>query len=95
MIPFWHFVASTALFLSLYPFFGISSALVYISGWLIDIDHMFYYTFKFKSINYFKARKYFSTLKPSRTKVMNIFHTAEVWFVMIVSSFFSRYALRK
>jgi hypothetical protein len=93
MILAWHFIASTILSVILYPFFGISSVLVYIGGWLIDLDHMIYYAIKFRSLNYFKANKYFRELRPSGKKIINIFHTAEVWSLMIILSFFNTYAL--
>jgi hypothetical protein len=93
MKPVWHFITSTILFIILYPFFGVLSLLVYIGGWLIDWDHMIYYAVKFRSLNYFKANKYFRELKPSGKKVINIFHTIEVWSLMLILSFFNTYAL--
>lgn len=93
MIPVWHFIASTILFIILYPFFGVSSVLAYIGGWLIDLDHMLYYAVKFRSLNYFKANRYFRELKPSGKKIINVFHTTEVWLLMLILSFLNTYAL--
>lgn len=92
MIPIWHFIASSILAIVLYPFFGISSLLVMLSGWLVDFDHVLYYILKFKSFNYRKAYDFYRK-KRMKTKVMNIFHTVEFWTVMFVWSFFSTYIL--
>ena len=93
MIPTWHFIISTILFLILYPFLGIYSFLVYLGGWLIDLDHMLYYAIKFRSLDYFEANRYFRKLRTAKKRAINILHTAEVLLLMIIASFFNIYLL--
>lgn len=93
MIPSLHFLLSLILFFVLYPYFGLISLLVFAGGWLVDMDHVLCYIFKFKKFSYKKAYKYFMHIKPGGEKIMNIFHTIEVWAVMFVLSFYSIYIL--
>lgn len=93
MIPSLHFLVSFILFLILYPYFGLISLLVFIGGWLIDIDHVLYYVFKFKNFSYEKAYNYFRYRKQGSKIIINIFHTIEVWALMFILSFYNIYIL--
>jgi len=92
MIPSVHFVISLILFFVLYPFFGPLSLLVFIGGWLIDLDHMLYYAIRFRSLNYFKANRYFRE-KKYREKTINIFHTIEFYIIILFLSLYNKHVL--
>ena len=97
-----HVIFSGLLTLALYPFFGIASLLVFVGGVLIDVDHYLEYAFRTKNISPFKAyrdymkmnKEYFDDLKndriPTRSYHLHIFHTIELWIIMILISLFSR-----
>jgi len=97
-----HVIFSGLLTLAAYPFFGVASLLVFIGGVLIDVDHYLEYAFRTKNISPFKAYKdymkmnkeYFDDLKnkriPKRGCFLHVFHTIELWIVIILISFFSR-----
>ena len=82
-----HFVASSILAVVLYPFFGIGSLFVFVSGFLIDLDHYPIYVMRFKNLNPFKANSYFIDRMP--TKVLCVFHTFEFLLVLVVIAFFN------
>lgn len=97
-----HVISSGLLTLMLYPFFGIASLLVFVGGVLIDVDHYLEYVIRTKNLSPFKAYKnymkmnkeYFEDLKnnriPKRTYHLHVFHTIELWVIMIIISFFTR-----
>jgi len=97
-----HVIFSGLLTLALYPFFGIVSLLVFIGGVLIDIDHYLEFAFRTKNISPLKSyrdymkmnREYFDDLKnnriPKRGYFLHIFHTIELWLVILLISYLSR-----
>lgn len=92
MIPIFHFIASLILFIALYPYFGLSSLIVFLTGWLIDFDHVLYYVFKFRDFSYKRMYKYYYEHK-FKEKVINAFHTIEFYILIAVLGFYSIYAL--
>lgn len=81
-----------------FPIFGWTSLLILAGGVLIDADHYIYYIFKFKKFNPFECNKYFTEdSKKSDYHIfdglMLVFHTLEFLIVMIVLSFYSKFAL--
>ena len=82
-----HFIASSILALALYYFFGVNSLFVFVSGFLIDIDHYPIYVMRFKSLNPFKANSYFIEEMPMN--VLCVFHAFEFLIALVIITFFS------
>lgn len=93
MHPLIHFITSLALFLILIPFYGYNALFVFISGFLADLDHFYYYYLKFKKIEVKKAINYFLDI-PKRNAYselqerMFIFHSVELLVLCIILSFY-------
>ncbi len=86
-----HFTVSTIIAIALYPFLGLWSLVVYVTGFLIDSDHYLFYIIKKKSWNIKKAYRYFrtETQKVSEYKKMvKVFHFLEYIPVMLIASLF-------
>ena len=93
-MEFWqHLLACLILITLLYPFFGVLSLLVLVSGFLIDIDHVITYFFKFKKIGSFKQiNDYFRNITKTKNRqdyenAFRIFHSMEAVIIMIILSF--------
>lgn len=82
-----HFIVSTILAIALYPFLGIDSTWVFVTGFLIDIDHYFYYIIKYRKLNVFEGNRFFKEVK--LYNILLIFHTVEIFLLVVVLSFFS------
>jgi len=80
-----HFIVSCILSILLFPTYGFSSLLVFISGFLIDIDHYIWYALKFKDFNpknsyiFHKERR--QLIEVDR---LHIFHVIEFWLLMLI-----------
>jgi len=83
-----HLIASIILASLLYMYFGWYSLLVFIGGVLIDIDHYLNYIIKFKKIDIFKSYFYFRSRK--FFGLFCIFHSFELFFILLIASFFSK-----
>ena len=80
-----HFLASTILILLLYHFLGISSFLIYVTGFFIDIDHVLYYTLKNKKFSLKKTYRFFKNLKLGEHRVIfRVFHSLEMLIVLLI-----------
>ncbi len=86
-----HFVISLVLAGISYPFFGGYSLLLFIGGFFVDGDHYLWYIFTKKDFNLKNAYQYHLTTDFSGKKIIDIFHTAEVWIVLLLASIFSPY----
>ena len=93
-----HLIASLILSALLYPLFEWKVLLILISGVLIDVDHYFWYIYKYRKINIFESYKFF--IKPMDEKdfksvmgILLIFHTVEFLTIMIVLSYFNKFIL--
>ena len=84
-----HFIATSLLALVLFPSFGIGAFWAFTTGFLIDIDHYFFYLirFRFRKLNPFKANKFF--IENKFHGILCIFHTYEFFGIMLVIAFFS------
>ncbi|MBI2659143.1 hypothetical protein HYX05_03555 [Candidatus Woesearchaeota archaeon] len=98
MKPLAHLLSSLILALSLIPILKWNALLVLAGGFLIDIDHHFWYVYRYRKINIFKAYKFF--IKPMDEKnfksvagILLIFHTAEFLLIMLALSYISKIAL--
>lgn len=89
-----HFLVSLIIALFLYPFFGWKVLFILVGGVLIDIDHYFWYVFKFRKLNIIHCYKFFLE-RFDKIKIKEligsllIFHTVEFLAIMIIFSFFS------
>ena len=73
----YHFLACVILTILLFPFFGYYSLLVFISGFLVDIDHYLYDVFNSKTFNLYKAYKMHMNKGRVIKDQLHIFHTLE------------------
>ena len=90
-----HFLTSLILALILYPIFKWKVLFILMGGFLIDIDHYFWYIYKFRKFNLFGCRKYFidnNNIK-EQTGGLLIFHTIEFLIASIILSFYFKFML--
>jgi len=85
-----HIIMGLVVSLLLYPIYGIKVLIIFISNLLIDSDHYLWYIFRMKSLNLFKAFKFFKNkkLRLKYKKILHIFHTIEFLIVIIILSFY-------
>ena len=87
MFPRTHFITTLILSIALYPLFKLNVLWFFLGGFLIDFDHYLYYVLKYKTLNFTKAYNYY--LKKQDELFLMIFHTIEVWILLIILSFYS------
>ena len=91
-----HLATSLALAAALYPFFGWVSLLVAVGGFLIDIDHYFWYIYKTKKFSIKGCYDYYM-LPPKNGNFFNskdsllIFHTIEVIMLILILALFNEH----
>lgn len=97
-----HFIISLICSIILFPFIGYYAIIVFLAGFLIDVDHYFYYIIKNKDFSlknsYLKhkekIKKYREMLrnnqKPDYQYQLHIFHTIEFFMVLLALSFVSK-----
>lgn len=92
MLPYLHLIFSVAFAGILYPFVGFSNSLVvFLSGFVFDIDHYFYYGLKKKDWSFIKAYFYCfpgTTVYEKHLDVLHIFHTIEFWILLVIGFLF-------
>lgn len=100
-----HFVLTTLLAITLIPILKEKVLLLYLGGFLIDVDHYIEHIFSHKTLSIKHAYKFYmkkskiilkQTKKgiPHRFKpYFHFFHTIEVYLILIILSFYSTYAL--
>ena len=93
-----HFVFSLALAAVLYPIFNWRALLILLGGVFVDIDHYFWYAYRYKRFNIFECYKYYITIHENRgfekhSGSLLIFHTVEFLLAVVALSFYSEYAL--
>ena len=93
-----HLLVSSILAALLYPLFGWNVLLILAGGVLIDIDHYFWYIFKFRKLSLLDCYGYFVD-GMDKDKVMKnlgmllVFHTAEFLLAAVLLSFYNELAL--
>jgi len=90
MSPLRHFTITTILIAILYPFYGSLAILAYLTGFLVDIDHLWEY-FKHNSFTIsFSTYKDISKWYKSTDfdNILQIFHTVEFLALLIILSFY-------
>jgi len=86
-----HILISAVLFVILFPFYGFLSLLVFVSGVLIDIDHLIHYYSKFKNFNLKRAYYFYkSDTGGSSVGDLFLFHHLDLFVVFVAFSFFSK-----
>ena len=93
-----HAVASLILAGIFYPVFGLKALLILIGGILIDIDHYFWYAYKYKKLSLLDCYNHFSEqIKRNDFSenygILIIFHTVEFFLIAIALSFYSKLML--
>ncbi|MAG45673.1 MAG: hypothetical protein CMH63_02800 [Nanoarchaeota archaeon] len=69
------------------PFLGFYSLVVFLSGFVFDIDHYFYYILKkrdFSLVNSYLYCVQGSKVYEPHTGVLHIFHTWEMWVLFFI-----------
>jgi len=90
MYPYQHFIACSILAAVIWPFYGISSMIVFLGGFFIDIDHNIWYMYKEKDWRGWRAYRYYTDgVKHNRKfgKSVMIFHTIEFIIPVAALSF--------
>ena len=90
-----HLVTSLVLAALLYPLFGWLAVLVLVSGFMIDIDHYFWYVYKTKDFSFKGCYGFYMNIvhKMDYGELKNsflVFHTIEPVIAIIFLSFFSK-----
>ena len=90
-----HLITSSILTAILYPFVGLNAAFALIGGFAIDIDHYFWYVYKFRIFSVGKCFKYFKGVSQRNDvteskKIFLAFHTIEAVVALIILSFFQQ-----
>ncbi len=89
MVPIIHILYSIPPTLLLYIFYGYPSLVFLIGSVLIDIDHVFWYFLKHKSLNLYQAYMYHRPGGNNEKNILHIFHTIEAWLIFFILSFFN------
>lgn len=74
----------------LYPFIGMYSIIVFLSGFIVDIDHYFYYLLRKNDFSFVNALLYFtpgSRVFEEHRDTLHIFHTWEIWILIGILGF--------
>ena len=74
----------------LYQFIGIYSIIVFLSGFVFDIDHYIYYATKKRDFNFMNGYFYHvpgSKVHEPHNDCLHIFHTWEIWLLLFILTF--------
>jgi len=102
MLPKWHILFGFVISCILVHFFDLSltaGTIIFLSSFLIDVDHYFYYVFVKKDLypfraikwNYTLLRKMHSLTRQQKNHIkhsINIFHSIIFWTILLTLSFF-------
>ena len=93
MLPQWRFLLGAILSLLLWPFFGFGSLIIFVSSFLVDFDHYLLYIKLTKNYNLSKAYNFMKKLAKNKSgkKYLFLFHTIELWLLLIAASLYSRF----
>ncbi|MBI2541867.1 hypothetical protein HYV80_04110 [Candidatus Woesearchaeota archaeon] len=98
MRPSVHFVVSLILAAIFYPYFNWQVLFIIIGGVLIDIDHYFWYIFRFRKLSILDCYNYHLTgtkknnFKDVKGSLM-IFHTIEFFLINALFSLYSDFGI--
>lgn len=93
-----HVVISSILAFVFYQFFEWKVALIFVGGVLIDVDHYWWYIYKYKKWNLFECYTFYSDSIKKRNFDVNIgilliLHTVEFLIAVIILAFYTELAL--
>ena len=86
MPPLFHIILSTIIAAILYPFYGIWVLAAYISGVLVDVDHLIEYFKTEKALSFKKLKHYYKTT--DFDNIFQPFHSVEFLIILIILSFY-------
>ncbi len=85
-----HALFALVFAVALYPFIGAYSIVVFLSGFVFDVDHYIYYVVKKGDLNFFNGYFYHvpgSKVHEPHSDSLHIFHTWEVWLLLFMLTF--------
>lgn len=93
-----HALFSAILAAALYPSFQWKAVFALIGGVLIDIDHYFWYIYRYKKFNLIGCYRFYVDTNESMDfkqhfGLLHVFHTIEFLLAMAILSFYSGHAL--
>ncbi|MAG50330.1 hypothetical protein CL621_01655 [archaeon] len=88
MIPSIHIVLGLLFSLFLYPLFGFYVIIIFLSSFLIDVDHVLWYFIKYKKWDNLKEIYNYYTDDEKIRDILNVFHTIEFLILLIVLAIF-------
>ena len=90
-----HLIASSILAAALYPIFQWKVVLIVVSGVMIDVDHYFWYVYKYKKSSLFDCYEFF-TVEADKNKwkhvigIPLVFRTIEFLVLIVLLSLFNQ-----
>lgn len=104
MLPKHHIIAGAMASLLIYlisPVTITQTIIIFISSFIIDLDHYLYHIFKKRDFNFFNARKWFLKKRKIYMKLsvqernkykgyILIFHGIEFWILLLILSLFNK-----
>jgi len=98
MLPKYHIIFSAIIILFLYSLFPLTPwqiAIIFLSSFIVDVDHYFYGIFKLKTFNLFEIKKWFMKnrsiwreMNPKQKRKYKlsiiIFHGVEFWVLLLI-----------
>lgn len=98
MKPWLHFLFSSLLAATLYPVFNWNVLTILAGGFIIDIDHYFWYIYKYRKLNIFECYRHYAAQFEKYNWEKNIgillaFHTIEFLLAMAFLSLYNKFVL--
>jgi len=93
-----HLSLSLILSIIFYPSYGWKALFIIMGGVLIDIDHYFWYAFKYRKFKLIECYRFYAVANASldfkaHVGLLHVFHTIELLAIVILLSFYSEFAL--
>ncbi|MDP7115505.1 MAG: hypothetical protein QF632_04715 [Candidatus Woesearchaeota archaeon] len=89
MQPITHVIVTTVIVIVLWPYFGWLALAAYLTGVLVDSDHIFEYFKHHKQFSYSKLKQYYKTT--NFQGILNVFHTIEFLVLLLFLSFYHEF----
>ena len=89
-----HFIVSMIASAFLYPVYGWNVLLIFVGGMLIDIDHYFWYVYRYEKFDLSGCYMFYDNKNiKQHIGILLIFHTIEFMFVGILLVFYNKFGL--
>lgn len=88
MLPIVHLISGLILTGFIFPFVGWQAIFIAIGSFLIDVDHYIYCIYNNKDLSLRNC--YWWHRKDNARDELHLFHTVEVWTLLIIASFYSQ-----